>query len=235
MQATPAVPSSSPDKNGTTRILKNLLLAVLEQRPGDPIVFMRDHLKSTIKFQSKLPIIQAYHHAKTHSWYTIEFWEHLALAYNALKSNKSDRGIDIASFAEYLRMFLMDFEGIQTRLLKLCLSWMEHETIASFEIFAMASLTFCIFEDFMNHVVVLFKFKAHGGQLPYNILHDAFVHTSRLNEDIIGDPREGVRLHLAKNLFDLEISSEQKPLKFVSMKDFEMGLEKGLGLMRDVI
>ncbi|KAI8833970.1 hypothetical protein BJ741DRAFT_709916 [Chytriomyces cf. hyalinus JEL632] len=139
--------------------------------------------------------------------------------------------VHVDRFRDYLQFYLQDYKGIQTSLIQVAVSWLDFEETVSFDTFAMANVIFSIFDEYMRHVIVLYKFKAQKGLVPLSTLRQIFFEVAHLDEDVIGDEKDGVRSHLLQTLFNNSNPSEQKMLRFLTKKEFEAAMEAGLAAL----
>ncbi|KAJ3298961.1 hypothetical protein HDU79_003287 [Rhizoclosmatium sp. JEL0117] len=213
----------------TTKILREVLTEILDRRPADPIDFIREHLRNSIRFPGSMPIIQAYNGIILFHWTTPEYQAKLAGAYDLLKTKKdanSDPVVESVQFCELMKLFLRDQSNIQSNLSVLILSWLEYETTVPFDVFCMGIMLFSLMEEYVKQVAVLYKLKAQTGLLPVNLLQETFKDIAKLNMEVMHDKKDGLRLYLSEKLF---LSETVEPIpKFITQKEFEILIERQL-------
>ncbi|KAJ3249910.1 hypothetical protein HDU77_007277 [Chytriomyces hyalinus] len=212
-------------------MLRDVLADVLERKPDDPILFIREYLQNAVTYQTSFSTIQAFNHATAYPWNSLKYWERLVVSFDLLKSKKPPQHVHVDRFRDYLQFYLQDYKGIQTSLIQVAVSWLDFEETVSFDTFAMANVIFSIFDEYMRHVIVLYKFKAQNGLVPLSTLRQIFFEVAHLDEDVIGDEKDGVRSHLLQTLFNNSNPSEQKMLRFLTKKEFEAAMEAGLAAL----
>ncbi|KAI9342896.1 hypothetical protein BDR26DRAFT_858949 [Obelidium mucronatum] len=227
--------ASSSDRAAAAKILKDALTEVLERRPANPIEYIRDSLRNSIRFQGAIPIIQAFNRISSSHWTSEEFQLQLPGAFDMMKSLRKDSGqdpsLDLLIFKDFLKLFLREKSGIKNELIDLVASWAEYEPTVSFEVFSMACLVFSLMDDYFQKVAILFKIKAEGGVLPLNLLQDTFKSVARIDVDVLNDPKDGLRSYLSNKLFEHPTSNNEQQQKFISPKELEVMIEKRIALL----